>query len=329
FNTATEWRNPQGGGCLALGVDGPFTGKGCNLLIVDDPHKNRQEAESELLRYRVWEWFTGTASTRVEPGGSIIVFHQRFHRDDLIGRLTRDDNQTEWEYINLPAIVDDQPLWPERWTLEQLQALELEVGAYNWASQYCGNPVPRGGKVFLIDPTRYASPNVAGCRVVLSVDAAGTEKTTSDYTAAIALAVSGNGPSMTVDVLEVEQHQTTPEKSAEWLLKFQERWGNGKMLIESSRDGVNIAAIMRKIEPRIRLREVPPIGDKFTRAQAVAGAWNQGRVRVPMHAPWLKDFLYQVTNFTGIGSTKDDMVDALSQGFNNALSFTAGSSGYL
>src|SRR5690606_18685649 len=144
--TVSEWRTPEGGGLLATGVGGPLTGQGITGLgIIDDPLKNRLEAESALMRDRIWEWFTDVSASRLDPGASAIVVATRWHSDDLSGRLIADG----WEYVNLPAINDDgQALWPERYDLERLREIEKQVGAYTWASLYQGQPVPRGGAVF-------------------------------------------------------------------------------------------------------------------------------------------------------------------------------------
>lgn len=323
FDTIAEWRNQRGGGCIATGIDGPLTGKGCNLLIVDDPHKDRVEAESPHARDLVEEWFRGTGLTRLEPEGSVIVFQQRWVSDDLIGRLEAANEG--WEYINLPAIYDPEtgeqddedgvPLWPERWSREALLALKLEVGEYNWASQYGGNPRPRGGRVYQRDPVRYVDPRLDDALLVLSVDGAGTEDTRADFTAAVAQAIRGHGHTQTSDILEVWQDRLIPEHSAPKLYEFQQRH-HGALHIEATRDGKAIAKALLAIEPNLDIRLVPVVGDKFIRAQSSAAAWNQGRVRVPAHAPWLTDFLAQVGRFTGVGSTKDDMVDAFTLGWN-------------
>jgi predicted phage terminase large subunit-like protein len=324
FDTIAEWRNRSGGGCIATGIDGPLTGKGCDLLIVDDPHKDRVEAESPHARDLVEDWFRGTGLTRLEPGGSAIVFQQRWVADDLIGRL--DAAGEGWEYVNLPALLDPEtgeqddergvPLWPGRWSREALQALKLEVGEYNWASQYGGNPRPRGGRVYQRDPVRYVEPRLDDALLVLSVDGAGTEDTRADFTAAVAQAIRGHGHTQTSDILEVWQEQLTPEHSAPKLLEFQRRRGGGSLHIEATRDGKAIAKALQAIEPDLDIRLVPVVGDKFLRAQSSAAAWNQGRVRVPAHAPWLGDFLAQVSRFTGVGSVKDDMVDGFTLGWN-------------
>lgn len=325
FNTVAEWRNTQGGGCIATGIDGPLTGKGAHLLLVDDPHKDRVEAESPHARDLVEEWFRGTGLTRLEPNGSAIVFQQRWVADDLIGRLHA-ATEEHWEYINLPALYDPEtgeaddengvPLWPERWSLEALNALRLEVGEYNWASQYGGNPRPRGGRVYQRDPMRYAEPDLDDALLVLSIDGAGTEDTRADFTAAVAQAIKGHGHTQTSDILEVWQDQLTPEHCAPKLLEFQQRRGGGALHIEATRDGKAIATALLAIEPELHIILVPVVGDKFVRAQSSAAAWNQGRIRVPAHAPWLTPFLAQVSRFTGVGSMKDDMVDAFTLGWN-------------
>ena len=90
-------------------------------------------------------------------------------------------------------------------------------------------------------------------------------------------------------------------------------------MIECTRDGKALHRALLAIEPRLWIHEVAPMGDKFTRAQPVAAAWNDGRVRVPMHAPWLSDFLAEVASFTGVGDKHDDQIDALSQAYTYAL----------
>lgn len=143
-----EWRTPQGGGVLATGVGGPLTSHGVRVLVVDDPHKNRQEADSPLIRERIGGWFTSTAMTRIEPGGSAIVVHTRWNNDDLIGRLKSDEEQ-EWEVISLPAIdARGRSLWPERWPVEELNKKRIDVGEYDWESLFQQDPKVRKGLVF-------------------------------------------------------------------------------------------------------------------------------------------------------------------------------------
>lgn len=313
-----EWRTPEGGGVLATGIGGPLTSQGCKVAIVDDPFKNRQDAESALIRQRTWDWFTSTLWTRIEPGGSCIVCHTRWHEDDLIGRLDRGEmDGVEWEIINLPAITTDadgveQALWPERWPVSEL-AVKRGANEYDWASLFQGQPMARGGEVFRA-PARYIDPILTGARTVLAVDPAGTESTRSDWTVAVALAVRGAGLTLAADVVDVLRMRAETGAVAAELARFQQRHGGAAIHIEASRDGKAVARTLRQINPTLLLTEVVPRGDKFVRAQPVATAWNEGRVRVPSSGvayPWVGPFLETVLRFTGVSDAHDDDVDAL------------------
>jgi predicted phage terminase large subunit-like protein len=321
-STLSEWRTTEGGGLLATGIGGPLTGQGVRLAVVDDPVKNREEAESALIRQRTWDWFTSTLWTRIEPGGSCIVVHTRWHEDDLIGRLARGEmgDAAQWEVVNLPAVDDaGAPLWPSRWPLSEL-AKKRAANEYDWHSLFMGAPRARGGEVFRT-PTRYTTPDLAGARIVLAVDPAGTESTRADWTVAVALAMRGAGTTLRADVVDVLRLQREPGDVARELHAWQRKHGMAPLHIEASRDGKSIARALRSIEPGLRLSEVAPRGDKFVRAQPVATAWNEGRVRVPASsqgAPWLGAFLDTVCRFTGVSDRHDDDVDAL------AYAWTAG-----
>lgn len=318
--SVVEWRTPAGGGLVATGIGGPLTGIGIDgLLVIDDPVKGREQAESATIREGTWEWFTDVAYTRLEPGSSCVVVATRWHHEDLIGRLERSPG---WEVINLPAVRgpdglpadEGEALWPERFPLSALRPLREQVGEYTWASLYQGHPVPRAGILFR-EPTRYAEPD-RDAVIVLACDPAGSASTRADYTAAIAIAMREDDDGYRADVLEVLRFQKSTDDAARELEAFQQRHGMAKLHIESSRDGKAIAQALRAINGRLRIAEVPPLGDKFVRAQPVIAAWNTGRVRVPERAPWLADFLAEVERFTGVSDRHDDQVDALAHAWN-------------
>lgn len=332
------WLTPEEGGLYAAGVLGQWTGKGIGgLLVCDDLIKGRESAESQTLRDRVWEALTDDIMTRSEPPcGSIVVVETRWHDDDPPGRILEQmghDGFPEFEVINLPALRDPRTnkpsdadsaiaLWPERFPVDDLRTRRAVLGAYGWASLFQGQPRPRGGRVFQRDdPPRFEErlPDHARA-VVLSVDAAGTENTRSDWTVMGALEFEGSGPKMVCNVLDVERYQLEPSDIAPLLLAFQKKHADGSAFrIEATRDGKAIAKALRKLEQDLTIIEVVPIGDKYIRAQPVAAAWNQGRVRVPKHAPWVDEFLREIRKFTGSGKGKDDQVDMLSQGWNEAV----------
>lgn len=323
-----DWRTPADGGLLATGIGGPLTGQGITgLLVLDDPLKNREEAESPLIRDKVAEWFGDVAYTRLEPGASCLVVATRWHEDDLIGRLSK---QARWESLVLPAISEDgRALWPEQYPLEALEEIRAQIGDYGFWSLYQASPRPRGGAVFKREPLRFEGSGREGRRIVLSVDAAGTESTRSDYTVAVAMAFAGFGAATTCRVIDMVRVQLEPQDSAKVLRDFQRRNGGGPLVIEASRDGIAIAKALRSIDRDLVIHERKPIGDKFSRAQPFAAAWNGDpdakltqRVAIPADAqahPWVAPLLAELRTFTGVGDKHDDIVDALAQGWNEGV----------
>lgn len=310
-----EWRTEEMGGCLFTSVGGPITGQGCNLLIIDDPHKDRAEAESSACRDNVWEWYQGTAYTRVEPGGSIILCHTRWHPDDLIGHATKEHVFEDWENLTFPAISDEgKALWPERWNLKSLTQRKLAVGEYDWASQYQGEPKPRGGAVFndvyFYDP-KALPPEL---KIRIGIDLAYSAKTKSDYSALVVIGQSREGNTYVLHVQRAQvevpafaaaikaQADLYPGCSVHWHTASTEQ-GTAQLLRTL---GVNVIHHMAK-------------NDKFIRSQPVAAAWNAARVYLPggeSKPKWVNDFVAEIANFTGLNDRHDDMVDALASAFD-------------
>ena len=148
----SHWLTTEGGGMSTAGVGGPITGKGADLLIIDDPIKNWAEAGSYTIRNNTWDWYRSTARTRVEPGGGIIIAMTRWHPDDLVGRLiksTEEEGGEPWEVFNFPAIADEhdilgrkpgQTLWPRRYPEKEMLAIKSSVGPKFWNAMYQQNP---------------------------------------------------------------------------------------------------------------------------------------------------------------------------------------------
>ena len=312
---AHNWKTVQGGGCLAAGIGGPLTGYGANILIIDDPIKNREEAESPTVRQKAWEWFTSTALTRVEPGGSVIVVHTRWHDDDLIGRLQR-DHAANWEVVNLPAVMDDgDALWPERWSRSSLDARRREVGEYDWASLFMGQPRPKGGRLFK-EPTFYEWPEIEKARILIVCDPAATGKTHADHSAIVVGAgYLGQDGLPCVDVLEVARMQVEIPQLVSHLNHLQAKW-HAPVAVESVGGFKAVPQMLRQINKSLRIIELNAKGDKFTRSLPAAAAWNDGRIRVPTAAPWLQPFLNEISSFTGISDVHDDQIDALSHTYS-------------
>lgn len=323
-----EWQTEQGGRLIATGVGGPLTGRGADLLIIDDPIKNRQDAESAVIRQKVWDWFTSTALTRVEPGGSVIVCHTRWHDDDLIGRIRQEF--PDWIGIDMPALDESDPerpraLWPSRWPLHELLKKRRLVGEYDWSALYQGQPRPKGGRLFG-NATRYDQPFISDektpYKIVIGADPAATEKTTADFSAAVVVAFTGNFGTLNFrgDILEVFKAQITVPEFVSRLRDLSVKWG-APIAVESVAGFKAVPQMLRNLDPKLKVIEAPALGDKFTRALPASACWNDGRLRIPKNPheyPWLSDFLTEIEKFTGVKDAKDDQVDALAHAFNAA-----------
>lgn len=299
--SASQWRTPEGGGLFAAGVGGSWTGFGFNLFLIDDPLKNRADAESHLVRESLWAWFQSSAYTRLEPGGSAIVVSTRWHDDDLSGRLIRDG----WESVNLPALSDDgAALWPGRWPAAELLKIKATVGEYEWAALYRGEPRPKGGAVFR-DAYFYDELPATGYRSAIGADFAYTARTHADYSVAILGRLAGG----TVYIEAVERHQVEVPRFGSTLAEMARRSGAGVAAFISGTERGTLDFLARDHDLRIR-GEAATL-DKYQRAQPVAAAWNRGEVLVPRRASWLDAFVSEVCGFTGVGDAHDDQVDAL------------------
>lgn len=300
-----QWRTPSGGSVAATGIGGPLTGEPIDgVLLVDDPHKNRQEAESPTIRQHVRDWYNSTAETRMHPGASVIVVHTRWHPDDLIGQFAKEG----WEVINLPALSDEgQALWPGQRPLEFLEQKRKRIGEYEWAALYQGQPRPRGGALFG-EPHYYDALPASGYRVGYGVDLAYTAKTHADYSVCIRLFAVGDA----IYVTEVQRKQVDAPAFA-LTLKAMHSAFPGRMLWHCSGTEKGAAQFIQQRLPSLQTEQTT--ADKFVRAQPVAAAWNAGKVMVPHSAPWLAAFLDEVCSFTGVGDIHDDQVDALASGF--------------
>jgi hypothetical protein len=189
-----RWRTEQGGSYTAVGVGGPITGRGANILLIDDPIKNREEAESEIIRNKIWDWFTSTAFTRLEPNGVAIIIMTRWHLDDLAGRiLIHPSLGKRTKVIKFQAIAEREeikrhvgsPLWPERYGTEALTEIKEAIGPYDWNALYQGNPVPTGSQELKLEWIRKISEvelDQKNTRNFLTIDTAMSKKTEADFT---------------------------------------------------------------------------------------------------------------------------------------------------
>lgn len=325
--SVNEWRTIAEGGLLATGVGGPLTGHGITGVgVIDDPFKNRQEADSRLIRDRVYEWYESVFSTRLEPGSSVIVQATRWHPDDLSGRLL---DTGDFERIRLPAIADEpddllgrevgEALWPSQYPVERLEQLERTVGAYNFAALYQQRPRPRGEELFGA-PSTYDPDDpelrrifAGGFTPVAGMDAGYSGKTKSDASTivegrAVRSPFDGITRVYVTRVVQVRERVLAFGKRLEQLEAPYVRWrltgaeaGTADFL-EDNFDGVRITRETAKT-------------DKFAYAQPAAAAWNDARILLPKRPgePYdrtVSKLIDEARDFTGKDDPHDDLVDA-------------------
>lgn len=310
----------EGGGAIyCAGIDGALTGRGISgLAAVDDPHKNREEANSATIRDKVHAGYRAVVASGLHETGSVMVVHTRWHTDDLIARLTGEGG---YDVINLPAIdTEGRPLWPELRSLALLESIRATIGEYEWGSLFMGAPRPIGSSVFR--DVQYYDALPDKYRVGIGFDLAVTAKTSSDYAAAVVLAES-EGTYYVLDVRRV--HADVPTFAGQ-LRALAASYPGARMLWYASAQEIGTAALLRELGLRTVFAELAK-HEKLVRAQPVAAAWNgtpathgmkgrAPRVFLPRAAPWLSAFVSEVCGFTGAGDRHDDQVDALAAAFD-------------
>jgi predicted phage terminase large subunit-like protein len=339
-----EWRTPEGGGILTTSTGGPLTGQGLNVLVIDDPVKDRAEADSPTFREKAWAWFEDVAETRLEPGASVVILMTRWHEDDLVGRVIA--NRPEYTVIRIPALADGldalgksaapdplgrevgEALWPERYGATELEKMRADK-PYTFASLFQGLPRPREGRPFK-EPAKYAVlPSVF--RYGRGGDLAYTKSTRANHTAVCEMVRSGD----LYYVTRVEKWQEEIGVTTTKLRGFQERKG-GRIRLEAN--GPQKAIIDTLEANGVKVDRFQPVTDKLARAQDVMEDWNAGRVLVPdLEAypearEWLPAFLEELFSFTGVDDPRDDQVDALVNAHsqlrvNRTAAFSQGSPG--
>lgn len=318
----SDWgiRNHDGG-MISSGIGGSITGKGADLMIIDDPIKNRQEADSQTYRNRVWSEWTSTLATRLHPGAAVIVIMTRWHEDDLAGRLLREE-PGRWKLLNLPAVAEENDplgrpvgtaLWPSRYGEDELAKIKVTVGSRDWAALYQGRPAPASGNIFNRSwwkeyplPPKEQERNME--RVLLSWDCAFKDSGGSDFVVGQVWGKRGGDFFLLDQVRDRMDFPATVKAVRAQAAKWPRATGK---LVEDKANGTAVIASLKRDIPG--LIPVEPHGGKVVRANAVSPFVEAGNVFLPQarHAPWIGDFIEECAAFPNGGN--DDQVDAMTQ----------------
>ncbi|PCI52556.1 MAG: hypothetical protein COB36_14785 [Alphaproteobacteria bacterium] len=310
---ANRFATPQGGRYNAAGVGTSVTGRGAHVFIVDDPLKDREEAESERRRNTVWNWYTSTAYTRLEDGGAIIVIQTRWHEDDLAGRLLEAEKQGKdaWVHIDLPAINDKgEALWSAKYPIKNLERIRDNIGSRDWSALYQQKPSPDEGALFKREWFRYYTEKPKHLNIYAASDYAVTDSA-GDWTVHL---IVGVDPDDNIYLLDLWREQTSSNVWIESQIDLGVKW---RPLIWAEEGGVIHKSINPALTKRMRERKacfrretINPIHSKEARAQSISARYAMGKVYHPSNAPWLADLEREMLSFPY--AKHDDQVDPLS-----------------
>ena len=322
-----DFETTKGGGRLATSVGGTLTGRGGDIVIIDDPIKPG-DASSETIRRKTLEWYSGTlASRRDDPkAGVTILVMQRLHEEDLAGHLL---DSGMFTHLNLPAIAqEDQEvptgrgrfhlfrkgelLQPDREGEAELAELRATMGSMVFSAQYLQQPVPADGNLIKRAWFRQYFDRPGTGQVIQSWDTASSVKDTADFSACVtALAVNRQ-----LFILDVFRDRLAYPDLKREIVKRAGHFGASTVLIEDAGSGMHLLAELKR-EPRagaVSFIGRKPDGEKAQRMEAASTMIESGNVALPADSPWLLAFLHEVLAFPN--ARNDDQVDALSQLIN-------------
>ena len=313
--SAKRFHTVQGGTYSAVGAGGAITGRGAHLLIIDDPIKGREDAESQVQRRNLIEWYKSVAFTRLMPGGKVIIIQTRWHEEDLAGWVLENEPGA-WKVLDLPAVNDNgDALWPEAYPIEKLKKIQSTVGERVWQSLYQQKPSAEQGQILKRDWwCVWEKKRLPACHtIVQSWDTAFSAKETADYSARTTWGVfthideEGRDQACII-LLELWRNRVEyPELRKEAQQSFFD-WKPDVVLVEKRASGQSLLQDLRRAG--VPVKEFTPDRDKVSRAHVVASMLETGLVFV-LNEAWVDDLIQECASFPY--GKHDDLVDTTTQ----------------
>ena len=322
---AGRWATNAGGDYFAIGVGGAVTGKGADILIIDDPHSEQEAALAETnseVYDKTYEWYTSGPRQRLQPGGAIIVVMTRWSKKDLTGRVLQAAAQRstgeDWEVIEFPALFeDDRPLWPEFWSVEELMALREELPTGKWMAQYMQQPTSEVSAIVKREWWKIWDKDYAPqCEFTIqSWDTAFLKSERADYSACTTWGVFYHPDDTGVDRANIillnsfKKRMEFPELKQKAYEDYR-YWEPDSLIVEAKATGAPLIFELRAMG--IPVQEFTPSkgNDKIARLNAVADMFASGMVWVP-DTKWAEELIEEVASFPS--GEHDDLVDSMTQ----------------
>ena len=314
---AGKWGTTAGAEYFAAGVGAAITGRGADLLIIDDPH-SEQDALSESAFDNAYEWYTSGPRQRLQPGGTIILVMTRWGKKDLTGRLLAqqgsDVMSDQWEVVEFPAILpSDQPLWPEFWDKDALLSIKASLPVGKWNAQWQQQPTASESAIikrnWWMDWEKEEIPPVK--YILQSYDTAFSKKETADYSAITTWGVftpEEGGPDNII-LMDAQRGRWNFPELKEKAFEEHEYWEPDMVLVEAKATGTPLI-------DELRLRGIPALGfspgkgrDKVTRMHMVAPLFEAGVVWAPSDKKFADEVIEEVVSFPN--GDHDDFCDSM------------------
>jgi predicted phage terminase large subunit-like protein len=320
---AGRWNTSDGGEYFAIGVGGAVTGKGADLLIIDDPHSEQegQSADSSVFN-KTYEWYTSGPRQRLQPGGAIIIVMTRWHKRDLTGQILKSSVQREgadeWEVIELPAILPSgSPLWPGFWSLDELTKLRSELPVSKWSAQYQQDPTSEEGAIIKREWWRHwTEDSPPPCEFIIqSWDTAFLKKQRSDYSACTTWGIfympddEGREQPNLILLDALKARMEFPELKMKAFEEWK-RWSPDAFIVEAKAAGLPLIFELRAMG--IPVQEYTPSrgNDKIARVNAVSDLFASGMVWCPDRR-FSEEVMEEFAAFPS--GEHDDLVDSSTQ----------------
>ena len=315
---AGKWETAQGGEYYAAGVGSAITGRGADLLIIDDPHTEQDAMNSQALE-RTFEWYTSGPRQRLQPGGSILLIMTRWNEKDLTGKLLSAQKEVkadQWELIEFPAIMPSgKPVWPEYWTIKDLEGVKASIPGSKWNAQYMQKPTSEEGALikreWWQDWEHEEMPVLE--HVIQSYDTAFMKKQTADFSAITTWGVfrpSEDEPPNLILVDAIKGRYEFPELRRIALEQYG-YWNPETVIIESKASGLPLTYELRKMGIPV-INFTPSKGnDKHTRVNSVSPLFESGRIWAPKEMEFAQEVIEECAAFPF--GDHDDLVDSMTQ----------------